>query len=105
MHVQTKVAVAPPPAMDCGGAGLAGLQVAPAAGLAVGVTPVTVAPEVPLLRSTSVKVAAWLVLTVPGKAVRGGARTAAVCTVTGAPVTVGLMLAPLTASVATTVAP
>ena len=85
------------------GAGLGVLQAA--AGLEVGVTAVTLAPADPLFRRASVRVTAWPVLAVELEGVSVGARTAAACTVTGAPVTAGPMLAPLTASIAATVAP
>jgi hypothetical protein len=101
VQVQVKVPVAPP-AMVCG-TGLAAVQ--EAAGLEVGVTAVTLALAPPLFLSDSVRVDAWPVLTVVGEAVSVGARTAGACTVTATPVTVGLTLAPLTASVAATVAP
>jgi hypothetical protein len=105
VQVQVKVTVAPPPATVCGGAGLAAVQVTPAAGFMVGVTAVTLALAPPLFVRASVRVDAWPVSTVVGEAVSVGASAAGACTVTAAPVTAGLTLAPLTASVAATVAP
>jgi hypothetical protein len=102
VQVQVKFWVAPPAMLEL--AGLAAVQVA-VPGLVVGVTDATLAPEVPLFLSARVRVTAWPVLAVVGEAVSVGASTAAACTVTAAPVTLGLMLAPLTESVAATVAP
>jgi hypothetical protein len=103
VQVQEKVAVTPP-GMVCGGAGLAAVQVA-VPGLVVGVTDVTLALVPPLFLRARVRFTAWPTLAVVGEAVSVGASTAAACTVTEAPVTEGLTLAPLTASVAATVAP
>jgi NAD/NADP transhydrogenase beta subunit len=97
-----KFCVAPPAIVAL--AGLAAVQVA-VPGLVVGVTDVTLALVPPLFLRARVRVTAWPTLAVVGEAVSVGASTAAACTVTEAPVTVGLMLAPLTESVAATVAP
>jgi hypothetical protein len=103
VQVQVKFWVAPPTMVA--EAGLAAAQLTFVAGLLVGVTAVTEALEVPLFLSASVSVTAWPVLAVDVEGVSVGASVAAAWTVTSAPVTVGLMLAPLVMSVAVTVAP
>jgi hypothetical protein len=103
VQVQVKFCVAP--AVMVAVAGLAEVQLLFAVGLRVGATELTEALDVPLFLTASVRVTAWPVLAVAVDGVSVGASAAAVWTVTFVPVTVGLTFAPLTESVAATVAP
>jgi hypothetical protein len=103
VQVQVKVALPPPGTVWL--TGLADVQLAVADPERVGVAAVARAAAWPLLLAVSVSVTACPVFTVARLAATLPLSAAAVWTVTFVPVTVGLMFAPLTESVAATVAP